>query len=153
MRGRKPIDYRRWLQDHASCGGDDCLIWPFGRSHYGYGQFEEAGRYLRPHRVMCEIVHGPEPFPKAHARHLCSNGHLGCVNPKHIAWGTAQENSADMVAAGRATGRPRKPKPCRDCGATIQDRSSNFCPSCREARGLPVPVPPSRGPRAGVVRP
>jgi hypothetical protein len=100
---QKGIAFRRgsnrrrlpWLERHVNYSGDNCLTWPFGRDKGGYGKFPHAGRCGAAHRQMCVLAHGEAPFPKALALHSCGNGHLGCVNPRHLRWGTYQDNIAD----------------------------------------------------------
>lgn len=103
---------RRWLDvefldQHKDYAGDECLIWPHRRNNFGYGEAYVDGKMRRAHRVMCEIVNGPPPTPGYYAAHSCGNGHLACVNPKHLSWKTPAENQRDAVLHGRAksTGR------------------------------------------------
>lgn len=49
--------------------------------------------------------------------HACHNS--GCCNPKHLYWGTIQENIIDSYANGRATTKGR-PSPLK--GLSIKDR-------------------------------
>lgn len=88
-----------WIIKHSTHTGDDCLIWPFSRNAGGYGKVELGG-YNSAHRYMTKIVYGDPPTNKHHAAHSCHNGHLGCVNPKHLRWATQTENEADKVIAG-----------------------------------------------------
>jgi hypothetical protein len=37
--------------------------------------------------------------------HSCGNGHLGCINPHHLRWGSHPENMSDKTIHGTA---PRK---------------------------------------------
>lgn len=74
----------------------DCIFWPYGKNGQGYGQLKIEGKSKLAHRVVCEAVHGAAPAGKSYARHLCGNGHLGCVNPRHLAWGSAEQNWQDM---------------------------------------------------------
>lgn len=102
-----PLSYRRnrcipWIEEHAAFDGDDCLIWPFKSRSGGRGMVKWKGRYRIVSRIMCEMAHGAPPSPRHAAAHSCGHGHLGCVNPKHLRWATAKENSADMVAHGTA---------------------------------------------------
>lgn len=55
-------------------------------------------------RVMCELAHGKPPTAEHEAAHSCGNGHLGCINPKHLRWATHIENEADKLMHGT---RPR----------------------------------------------
>lgn len=82
-----------WVAAHAAYEGEGCLIWPFHRWKAGYGSFTKDGRSTPAHRAMCEMANGPAPDPTWQAAHLCHNGHLGCVNPRHLEWQTPKENA------------------------------------------------------------
>ncbi len=75
----------------------ECINW-FGRVEGGYGRL---GKRKLAHRAAWEDANQAclLPFPKAIVRHLCNNPL--CVNPKHLAAGSAKENAADRTAAGR----------------------------------------------------
>lgn len=92
------------IQEAALYQGQDCLIWPFKRRSNGYpGAVEWRGKAeVLAHRIVCELKHGV-PEDGMHCRHLCGNGHLGCFNPNHLAWGTRLQNQQDMVEHGRST--------------------------------------------------
>lgn len=80
--------------------GDDCLIWPYARNSAGYGNMLFKGKHQLVHRLVCAEVNGPPPTSKHYALHKCGNGHLGCVNPRHLQWGTPSENNGDAVRHG-----------------------------------------------------
>lgn len=84
-----------WLRAHINHDGDECLLWPFGKDDKGYGTVVAFDRIRKAHRVMCELAHGIPPGSKAQASHNCGNGHLGCVNPKHLEWKSNSENQLD----------------------------------------------------------
>ena len=81
---------------------DDCVIWPYSRNNKGYGEVRVAGRKKYAHRIVCASVNGPPPSSRHQAAHSCGNGHLGCVNPRHLSWKTPVENCADKVDHGTA---------------------------------------------------
>lgn len=97
-----------WVAANVGYTGDDCLPWPFSRNNYGYGQMGHEGKQVKAHRLMCELAHGPAPADKPQTAHNCGNGHLGCVNPRHLEWKTNQENCQDKSMHGRAQGRAGK---------------------------------------------
>jgi len=84
-----------WIYENSSHLGEECLIWPFGTSS-GYSSVRIPTRkYTKAHRLMCEVAHGPPPFDKAVTLHSCDNKR--CVNPQHLRWGTAAQNSKESV--------------------------------------------------------
>lgn len=82
----------------------ECLTWPFGRTYKGYAQTGRTSvngvQTDNACRLMCALAHGAPPSPSHQAAHSCGNGHLGCVNPRHLRWATPKENSADMILHG-----------------------------------------------------
>lgn len=80
--------------------GDDCLTWPYSINNMGYGVVWKDGRYHVVSRMVCEDVNGSPLTTKHHAAHSCGNGHLSCVNSRHISWKTAKENAADKLVHG-----------------------------------------------------
>ena len=85
-----------WLASNVAYSGDDCLDWPFSWRSEGYGRLEVGGRRVRAHRYMCQLAHGAPPSPDHQAAHSC--GRRICINPRHLRWATAQENSDDKMA-------------------------------------------------------
>ena len=77
-----------------------CTEWTGGKSS-GYGMQWDPQRKspVFAHRAAWAQVHGKIPKGKI-IRHLCHNP--SCVNVKHLAIGTNQDNSNDMKAAGRS---------------------------------------------------
>lgn len=102
----------RFLQDVVlNYSGDDCLFWPFGRSGNRYASITRTGANgASVHRIVCQHVNGPPPTESHQARHLCGNGHLGCVASKHVVWGTPAENSQDRIDHGNSLRGEECPK-------------------------------------------
>jgi len=100
-KGSSPGEPLNWIKDNSKYSGDECLKWPFDTSAYGYGVVKQDGKKRVASRVMCEVAHGLPPRGKImDAAHSCGNGHLGCVNPKHLRWATRAENAADKKVHG-----------------------------------------------------
>ena len=92
--GNSPL--MQWIVDVALPNqGDDCLTWPFTRIRTGYGRIGRGGKNHYAHRYICQLVHGEPPEPNYHAAHSCGNGHLACVNPRHLSWKTSSENQLE----------------------------------------------------------
>lgn len=88
---------------------EECIAWPYAKRGLGRGAIQWQGKTQKVHRVMCEQAHGHPPTTKHHAAHECGNGHLGCINPRHLAWKTASENEADKIRHGTEP-KQRQPK-------------------------------------------
>lgn len=73
-------------------GQDECIFWPYSRNADGYGQMHIKGKSTLAHRVVATMKFGPPKLPSHQCAHLCGNGHLGCVNPRHLVWATVKEN-------------------------------------------------------------
>lgn len=92
---------RLWRKVHRSSPAE-CWPWSATVSTNGYGQIRVAGRNLRPHRVLYEILNGPIE-PGLDIDHLCHNAdascpggwscfHRRCCNPAHLEPVTRSEN-------------------------------------------------------------
>lgn len=78
-----------FIAQAAGYTGEDCLLWPFGKTQ-GYGRI---GRGYA-HALVCEAAHGPKPVGHEVA-HSC--GVRSCVNQLHLRWDTPKGNQADQV--------------------------------------------------------
>lgn len=82
------FELETFLHNAISSQTDECIIWPFARSHYAYGTLVWDGKQVNVHRLICAMVHGQaDGFDAAH---LCHNP--PCCNPKHLSWMTHKEN-------------------------------------------------------------
>lgn len=106
LAGRTPNgDAHKWLLAHLDYAGDECLLWPYAETK-GYGSIWIDGKHELAHIIVCTITHGPKPIPTHEVLHSCAQGHLGCVTPKHLRWGSRKENSADMIRHGTVKSKP-----------------------------------------------
>lgn len=101
----KRLTARDWINANLDFDGDECLIWPFYRDTYGYGVLKISSKSTSASRYTCTLAHGEPPSPRHQAGHGCGNGHLGCVNPKHLRWVTPLENQSDKILHGTANNK------------------------------------------------
>lgn len=80
--------------------GDECIVWPYGRTEQGYARITYNHKTVKAHRRVCEEVYGPPPTPKHEAAHSCGNGAGGCVTKRHLRWATRKENMDDRILHG-----------------------------------------------------
>lgn len=97
-----PRNQARYYLENYVLGydGDECLIWPFFRNGNGYGVISFGRKNAIVSRVVCEKIYGAPDSPKIEAAHSCGNGHMGCVNKRHLSWKTRSANQADRVLHG-----------------------------------------------------
>jgi hypothetical protein len=81
-----PLADRLWPKIDAA---GDCWEWTAYRNKDGYGLIGIAGRMLRAHRVVWEVLVGPIP-DEMQLDHRCRN--TGCVNPDHLEVVTGRVN-------------------------------------------------------------
>jgi hypothetical protein len=78
----------------------DCIEWTGSKDAYGYGQIRRNNKLIKAHRVALAEDEGIElPPSSVKCRHSCDNP--GCINPKHLSWGTQRDNIQDAVERGR----------------------------------------------------
>lgn len=87
---------------------DACWPWVGSVTPKGYGQIYWEKRYQGAHRVALYIAVGHPPKNSPYAMHSCDNPN--CCNPKHLRWGSPQDNQRDCVIKRRKNARniPRK---------------------------------------------
>ena len=76
-----------------------CLEWMAGKFPGGYGSFCIVGKDFSAHRIAYFMANSEDPGNLL-IRHSCHNP--SCCNPVHLSIGTYQDNTDDMVRAGRA---------------------------------------------------
>ena len=86
----------KWIRDVAlTFRSDDCLPWPYAKGLDGRSAITLDGVHMSAARAVCIMTHGAPPSSDHHACHSCGMGHLACVNPSHIRWGTPMQNTRE----------------------------------------------------------
>lgn len=78
---------------------DECIIWPGAKTDRGYGIINEYGKPKVATHVALEIDGRPRTSSLMFALHRCDNP--SCVNPRHLFWGSHQDNMRDQQQKGR----------------------------------------------------
>lgn len=94
----------RWIKLFSKYDGDECIVYPFSTAA-SRGVLVFNFKSMEAHRAMCLMANKLPPEPKMMALHRCGNGHLGCVTPKHLYWGTNSQNTSD-AHRHKAEGKP-----------------------------------------------
>lgn len=90
-------DKFRMLIDAA----EGCWLWKGSIGTGGYGVVFAHGQQMKAHRVSKIIFEAEMPGDRLVCHH-CDNP--TCVNPEHLFFGSAQDNTHDMISKGRARG-------------------------------------------------
>jgi len=91
-----------------------CVIWPFGqgqrRGHPLVNNPDKPRTMIGVSVVVCRNFHGLPHKENMDCAHSCGNGHLGCINPRHLRWASRQENVDEMKLHNTRTPGPRNGK-------------------------------------------
>lgn len=87
-----------FLEAAMAAGGDECVLWPYGKYYDGgYGAIYFEGRNRCVHRVVLIKATGEDP-PGMDAAHSCNV--RACITRSHLSWKTRLANTHDKYAHG-----------------------------------------------------
>lgn len=85
---------KEFVERMRSAKAAECIFVPNSvKGHVAKVVF--CGKTISAARYMALMTHGTPKHEDAVARHSCGNGHLSCINPAHIEWGSEADNIAD----------------------------------------------------------
>lgn len=85
---------KAFVEAHRKHAGHDCVFVPAAKENTP-SKISFYGRSITASHYMCLLTNGTPRSQGMASRHLCGNGHLSCVNPRHLVWGTPGENFSD----------------------------------------------------------
>jgi hypothetical protein len=88
-------DIKRFWEKVNIKTDNECWNWTSGKIN-GYGSIRIQNRNYPAHRVSLFLASNIQGLV---ARHSCDNP--ACCNPRHLVWGTQQDNVDDMFFRGR----------------------------------------------------
>lgn len=98
---------KEFVEEHRHYSGAECVFVPYaikGRP----ATVDFHGRNISAARYMALLTLGTPKELKHVVRHACGNGHLSCVNPAHLLWGTQAENRSDAAKHRHAKSEQEK---------------------------------------------
>jgi hypothetical protein len=95
----RPIADRFLAKAVKGENSDDCWAWSGAFDGNGYAQIRHEGRNSKASHVSLALDGRPREN-NLYALHTCDNP--ACTNPKHLWWGTQQENMQDALKKGRS---------------------------------------------------
>lgn len=90
-----PQSVKEFCDEVLDAEAHDCIFVP-GAAKGKPASVTRFGRQMAAARYVLTMTQGTPKIEKAVCRHLCGNGHLSCVNPKHLRWGTPGDNVSDQ---------------------------------------------------------
>lgn len=113
-------DLDRYASKFSMQGSDDCWQWEGECNKSGRARIWFAGAKRCASHIALQLAGKPRPEGLV-AMHSCDNP--GCVNPRHLSWGTQADNIVDREAKGRG-------------GAAFGERSSAAKLTVRNVRAI-----------------
>jgi hypothetical protein len=82
-------------------GRDECWLWRGDTVKFGHGSFRHRTLKIHLAHVFSYVLATGELPNGRWVLHSCDNP--PCVNPRHLRWGSHQDNMRDMVERGNST--------------------------------------------------
>ena len=93
----RPRNGAQIVRDAIHSRTDECIVWPSRLGPRTYPSISINGKLHQANGYICEAASGPRPSGMK-ACHSCGN--RACINPRHLYWGSDQQNADDAVKHG-----------------------------------------------------
>jgi hypothetical protein len=90
----------KFLEEAFKNETDECILWPYSKAPRGAAKITIDSKTVYVCHLICEIVNGPKPSSMHEVAHSCGNGHLSCINKRHLNWKLHKENEEDKRKHG-----------------------------------------------------
>ena len=87
---------KEFVEAHRGDDRHECIFVPYARKD-SPAKVTFCGKTISAARYMALLTFGAPRQAGTVVRHLCGNGHLSCINPKHLEWGSEANNKADAA--------------------------------------------------------
>lgn len=84
----------QWLMEHRKYDEPQCLFFPHMRPGV---PVTVKFNFQRVAAAKAMLIMTRGPVAGLQATHRCGNGHLSCVNRRHLEWATSGDNQRDMA--------------------------------------------------------
>ena len=93
-KAKQPLTVKAFVDANRHAKSAECIFVPDAKKG-APSRVEFCGRKISAARYMALLTYGTPRNEGAVARHLCGNGHLSCINPAHLEWGSETNNRQD----------------------------------------------------------
>lgn len=90
------LSVKQFVEMHRDTKSDECIFVP-GAVRGAPAAVSFCGRNISASRYATLLACGAPKHEGMVSRHACGNGHLSCINPNHLLWGTPADNISDAV--------------------------------------------------------
>lgn len=98
---RDALDVTRFWSLVQRRGDEECWDWSGCQDDAGYGMFQWHGKMVGAHALAVSFTTGELRGDGLETLHSCDNP--PCCNPRHLRFGTRQENVNDMLSRNRGS--------------------------------------------------
>jgi len=93
-KAKEPHTVREFVEANRNAKSAECIFVP-GAKKGAPSTLRFCNKSITAAKYMALLTYGTPRNAGAVVRHMCGNGHLSCVNPAHLEWGSEANNRQD----------------------------------------------------------